>query len=78
MTITPKPDARGAGGASIPSAPGHVDRAASGHQLSRGEILDLRSVLERAAQRAERARDTDLAAKLADEIANLDFELRTT
>lgn len=31
MTITPKPDARGAGGALIPSAPGTVDRAASGH-----------------------------------------------
>lgn len=45
--------------------------------LSRAETLDLKSVLLRAAERAERNRDTELAAKLADEIANLDFDLRT-
>jgi hypothetical protein len=44
--------------------------------LKRAELLDIRSVLERAMQRAERKKATEDAEKLAREIARLDFELR--
>lgn len=45
--------------------------------LPRDDLLDLHSVLRRAAERAEREKRTGDAAKLAEEIANLEFELRT-
>lgn len=44
--------------------------------LKRAELLDMRSVLERSMQRAERKKATEQAEKLAREIAALDFELR--
>lgn len=44
--------------------------------LKRGELLDLHSVLRRALERAEKAKRTDDAEKLAREIAALDYELR--
>lgn len=43
--------------------------------LSRSELEGLHSVLRRAAERAERNRDTCLATKLAQEIAELDADL---
>lgn len=46
--------------------------------LPRADLMDLHSVLRRAAERAERNRDTELAEKLAREIAALDYELAVT
>lgn len=46
--------------------------------LSRAELLDLHSVLRRAAERAERNRDFETARKLAEELAKLDDELAVT
>lgn len=43
--------------------------------LSRSELEGLHSVLRRAAERAERNRDTRLAARLAEEIAVLDAQI---
>lgn len=45
-------------------------------ELSRSELEQLHSVLRRAAERAERARDTRLAEKLAWELAAIDYEMR--
>jgi hypothetical protein len=45
-------------------------------QLSRAELEALHSVLRRAAERAERAKRTDDAEKLAREVVALDAELR--
>jgi hypothetical protein len=44
-------------------------------QLSRGELLDMRSVLERARQRAERQQREDEANELARAVADLNDEL---
>lgn len=46
--------------------------------LSRAELLDLHSVLRRAAEEAERNNRTEHARRLAEELANIEFELRTT
>lgn len=46
--------------------------------LSRAELQDLHSVLRRAAERAERNKAFEHAAKLAEEIARLDDELAVT
>ena len=45
-------------------------------ELSRDELERLHSVLRRAAERAERARDAQLAEKLARELAAIDYEMR--
>lgn len=44
--------------------------------LSRAEVLDLKSILERAIQTAERNNRIDHAERLAREIAELDYELQ--
>lgn len=44
--------------------------------MSRAEKEHFHSVLRRAVERAERRKDTELAEKLAREIAALDLELR--
>lgn len=44
--------------------------------IPRADLLDLKSVLLRAAMEAERSKRTDDAARLAREIASIDFELQ--
>ena len=46
--------------------------------LSRADLLDLHSVLRRAAERAEAAKRTDDAARLAAELAQIENELAVT
>lgn len=46
--------------------------------LSRAELLDLHSVLRRAAERAERQKRFEDARLLAEEVAKLDLELAVT
>jgi hypothetical protein len=48
------------------------------HPLPRAELLDLHSVLRRAAERAEANKRTEDAAKLAAELANIELELSVT
>lgn len=44
--------------------------------LSRPELESLHSVLRRSAERAERNKEFELARKLAEELAVIDFEMR--
>lgn len=44
--------------------------------LSKSELEELHSVMRRAAERAERNRDFKLLAKLAEELAAIDYEMR--
>lgn len=46
--------------------------------LTKSELEGLHSVLRRAAERAERNRDLELAARLAAELANITQELAET
>lgn len=46
------------------------------NHLSKPELEQLHAVLRRACERAERNRDTELARKLAEELAAIDYEMR--
>jgi hypothetical protein len=46
--------------------------------LPRADLLDLKSILLRAAQEAERSNRTEHARRLAEELANIEIELAVT